>query len=528
MRFSLLVPCSSDRELALLDETIISLREQSMPDWELVIAGEASLATGLSRRSRRWIATDPRVHVVHLDSGAGYAHALSAAFERSSGELVAVVDAGDMLARSALECAGSFIDAGPAPDCWYTDEDEVDADGLYYRAFYKPDWSPERLRSQHYVGGLFIIRRQLLEPAGEVPGIPLADLQPGAEAYDLALRVTERSAAVGHIPGALYHRRRSERTAVPDDDAAKLAVERHLRAQGIEADVTVDRETHTYSLRRTLASTPLISFVIPTRGSVGRVWGTDRVFVTEAVRSIVERCSYDNYELVVVVDDATPPAVLGGLQDIAGQRLHLVPYDRRFNFSEKINLGRRHATGELLLLFNDDMEVISDDFLETMAALALEPDVGAVGAKLLLADGRLQHGGHVYNGEPHHILWGRHRDDPGPFGLLSVQRECIGVTAACLMTRTEVFDEVGGFAEFFPIDFNDVDFALKLRKLGYRAIWTPAAQLYHFETQTRDKVSKPEDVSTMYALWDDELHHDPYFNVNLAPRRDDWVELGLR
>ncbi len=532
MRFSLLVHVAPDTNPVLFGDMIRSVIEQRLSSWELVLAMDARVRASLPPSTQRTLRGDHRIRVVAVDSAASYADALQAAYETSSGEFVGIIDPEDLLARTALSSIEQQITVDPAVDCWYTDEDFVDDTGIYYRAFYKPDWSPERLRSQPYVGSLFISRRTVLEAlTGAIAGAgPFGGLEPAAEAYDLTLRVTERASRIGHVARALYHRRCSAggQLAAPNDDAGKRAVGAHLRRMAITAEIVTDYSTHTHRVVRALDGAPLISLIIPTRGSTGRVWGTDRVFVTEAVRSVVDRCTYRNFELVVVFDDDTPTAVLDELTSIGGDYLRLVPFHRPFNFSEKINVGRANATGSLLLLFNDDIEVIAADFLETMAVLAMEPDVGAVGAKLLLSDGRLQHGGHVYCGEPHHIMWGRWRDDPGPFALMAVQRECIGVTAACLMTRAEVFDALGGFPTVFPIDFNDVDFALKLHQRGFRSIWAPAAELYHFETQTREKVSKPADVAMMYDLWQHELDHDPYFNPNLAPHRDDWVEIGLR
>jgi O-antigen biosynthesis protein len=529
VRFSLLVPCLDTSDAALIGETVASIRRQSVPSWELVIGLTENARRALRPWTRRLIRSDARIHLAVVDQQSTHGMALAAGYALSAGEWVGIVSPGDTLAPTALADVEQGIASTPLADCWYTDENTVDRYGIHDRAFYKPDWSPERLRSHFYIGGLFVARRSIVD---ELRGLTtLADLIPGAEQYDLTLRVTEVARSVGHVPVAVFHRYQSDDALAPNmsrQAAARLAVSDQLRRLSIDAVVVTDEASDIQRVRRSLIGTPLISIVIPTRGSAGHVWGTDRIFVIDAVRSLIERCSYRNFELLIVHDDVTPAPVLDELRFIAGERVRFVPYDKPFNFSEKINLGRAHAKGELLLLLNDDIEVIAPDFLETMAALAQEADVGSVGAKLLLADGRLQHGGHVYCGEPHHILWGRWRDDPGPFDILAVQREGIGMTAACLMTRCDVFDEVGGFPVDFPIDFNDVEFALKLHQRGYRSIWTPAAELYHFETQTREKVSKPEDVDRMYDRWDDELRHDPYFNPNLAPHRDDWVELGLR
>jgi len=206
-----------------------------------------------------------------------------------------------------------------------------------------------------------------------------------------------------------------------------------------------------------------------------------------------------------------------------------VPYDRPFNFAEKINLGAAHAEGEYLLLLNDDVEVVTSDFLETMLGLAVQPDIGAIGCKLLYADGTLQHAGHVYSGEPMHAFLGRGGDEPGPHGLLLVDREVSGVTAACTLVRADVFDEVGGLSPEFAVNYNDVDFCLKVRRAGYRIVYTPHAVLYHFESRTRRNVVTADDHERIRSRWAYELDHDPYHNPNLVPGRDDWaVAYGVR
>jgi GT2 family glycosyltransferase len=206
----------------------------------------------------------------------------------------------------------------------------------------------------------------------------------------------------------------------------------------------------------------------------------------------------------------------------------LVWYDRPFNFSEKVNLGAAHATGDLLLLLNDDVEVESPDFIETMIGLIQEDDVAMVGAKLLFADGRLQHAGHVYNGDPYHAYFGYPADHLGACSILACQRETSGVTAACALVKMSVWNEVGGMTPDLAGNFNDVDFSLKIRARGYRILWTPYAVLYHFESMTRDPYVSPEELRVIRDRWATPLRNDPYYNPNLEPLRDDWMERPRR
>lgn len=232
----------------------------------------------------------------------------------------------------------------------------------------------------------------------------------------------------------------------------------------------------------------LVSIIIPTRGGSGLVWGQRRCYVVEAVRSVVAKAGHERYELVVVYDPPTPPAVLQELRDIAGDRLVLVPYGEPFNFSAKCNEGFLAASGEVIVLLNDDVEVISDDFLGQLIAPLHEPGVGMTGAHLFYSDGTVQHAGLVYRQQHFgHAFLGASPDDPGDFGALLVSREASGLTAACVALLRSTYEEVGGFCEELPGSFNDVDFSFKIRAEGHRLIWLPQVRLYHFESRTRDK-----------------------------------------
>jgi GT2 family glycosyltransferase len=239
----------------------------------------------------------------------------------------------------------------------------------------------------------------------------------------------------------------------------------------------------------------------------------------------MNRSTYEMIEFVVVADAGTPESVLAELQHVAGERLRVVRYERPFNFSEKCNIGAAHARGELLLFLNDDVEVISPDWLETLIGFAQDPGVGAVGCELLFEDGRLQHAGHVYlGGNPAHLMFGRL---PGALSnrmALALDREVAGVTAAAMMVRAEVFDEVGGFCTSLPNNYNDVDLSMKIRSAGYRIVVTPNAKLYHFESVTRDAAVSESELATLRSRWWCELNNDPYYSPNHAPGLDGYPE----
>jgi hypothetical protein len=352
--------------------------------------------------------------------------------------------------------------------------------------------------------------------------------------WDLVLRLTEHGATVIHIPELLFGSADLESDSALDSrrstemlEAAAL-LQAHCVRVGIDAAVEVSEPGNTFHLRRHPSPATKVSLIIPTCGSSGTVWGQERIFVIELVESIVQKSKWENLEFVVVADATTPTVVRRALERLCGDRLVWVDYDKPFNFADKIGRGRAASSGDVLLLLNDDMEVISEDFVEELVGLALEPGVGAVGARLLLADGRIQHIGHRYADGTFHLFAGYDGDYAGPQDMCRVTRECIGVTAACLAVRTETFDAVGGMALDFPNNFNDVDFALRLRDRGLRNIVTPHAVLFHFESVTRDGTVTAEEAHLLFSRWGTQLASDPYSNPNLESGRIEWIEKGTR
>lgn len=451
---------------------------------------------------------------------------LRAALEASLADVVVLTDGRGTVDDRARELlAAAFAD--PSVVAAYSDEAVTDARGRHLRASYKPDWSPERLRSHYYLGDLLAVRREsaLAADPGHHLGVALR--------WDLVLRLTEAGGRVVHLPEVLFTRTEADPAVVDRHHSAEMldcatVVQSHCDRVGIGAEVVVAEPHNALHLRRSVDPATRVSLVIPTRGSSGIVWGVERIFVIELVQSIVDRATWPNLEFVVVADTDTPPVVRRALESLCGDRLVWVDYDQPFNFSDKINRGRAAASGDCLLLLNDDMEVISVDFVEELVGLAMEPGVGAVGARLLLADGRLQHIGHRYADGTFHVFAGHDGDHAGPDDMCAVTRECIGVTAACLAVRPDIFDAVGGMSLDFPNNFNDVDFALRLHDRGLRNLVTPHAVLFHFESVTRDGTVTANEAELLFSRWGAHLSADPYSNPNLQPGRIEWIERGLR
>ncbi len=256
-----------------------------------------------------------------------------------------------------------------------------------------------------------------------------------------------------------------------------------------------------------------------TAGACRPVWGVERPLVLDALRSLLEVTDYPSFEVVVVVDPATPEDVRYELDKVP---VRLVEGMGPFNYSARCNAGVAASSGELVVLLNDDVLVEQPDWLDVMVGFFVEADVGAVGARLLYADGRLQHGGILLNAQPLHIFRGYPSDDAGPFALLQIDREVSAVTGACLATRRSLFDELGGLFEELAVAFNDLDYCLRLRKTGRRIIWTPHATLYHFESQTRPGDADQHEIDLLYERWGRVLFDDPYGNPNFAPKQAEW------
>ena len=479
-------------------------------------------------------ANEPEISldIVTLADDAGRAE-LNAALNTSLADVVVLSGLrGGVNARALPLLAEIFED--PSVMVAYSDEEIVDSRGRHIRSRYKPDWSPERFRSQFYVGNLLAVRRS--DALSAVLDSAVDDSLPTMRGlsllWDLVLRLTEQGNGVAHLPQLLFgstegpSESEAESRSSADLLEAAAVVQAHCRRVGIDAEVEVSEPGNILHLRRHPDPSTKVSLIIPTCGSSGTVWGQDRVFIIEFVQSIVEKSTWENIEFVIVADATTPSVVRRALEGLCGDRLVWVNYDKPFNFSDKIAKGRAASTGEVLLLLNDDMEVISEDFIAELIGLALEPGVGAVGARLLLADGRIQHIGHRYADGTFHLFAGYDGDYAGPEDMCRVTRECIGVTAACLAVRAEVFDSVGGMALDFPNNFNDVDFALRLRDLGLRNIVTPHAVLFHFESVTRDGTVTAEEAHLLYSRWGTHLTSDPYSNPNLESGRIEWIEKG--
>jgi GT2 family glycosyltransferase len=519
--FSIVCPVY-DPPADVLRAALRSVTEQSFTDWQLCLVDDCSPSPHVDKILRAAAAADRRIVHVSRESNGGIVAASNDALRLAGGEFLALLDHDDELHPDALRRVAEAIECEPRADYVYTDEDRIDTNGVRSGPFYKPDWSPERFRTQMYTCHLSVLRRSLVD---EVGGFD-AEFE-GSQDWDLILRVTERARAVVHIPEVLYHwRTLPTSTAGAGEDAKPYAYAAGTRAlqahcQRVGFPATVERD-HTYSgvyhLQPTLRRHPPVSIIIPTAGSSREVRGERIDLVSHCVRSIVVASTYPDYEIVVVADTSTPAPVLDDVRAAAGDRLTLVPYDQPFNFADKINEGVLSSSGEHVLMLNDDMEVTTPDWLERLVMYSGFPGIGAVGAKLLFGDGRLQHVGVMLrHASPGHLFRGFRGNYGGYTNVVRIANNYSAVTGACLMTPRRVFDEVGGMSAQFPLSFNDVDYCLKVHALDMRVVYDPDTVLFHFESSSRSSDVSPWELDLLHARWRHATWQDPYDNPNFHP-----------
>ena len=516
-------------EAQLVQVTLASLGRQLYRQFTVIVLDASPDSNGRSaviRAVSEWV---PESRVIPDCSITAYTHELNCWLaEQGEGQWIAVVRAGDVLAEHALYWVASAITSSPSVGLVYSDEDRLTADGVRHDPAFKPDWSPELLRSTNYIGQLAVVRGHVFRQAG---GVTMYDWQ--GDNHDLLLRVAEvlSPEQIRHIPALLFHRR-AEGDAELDLNAKRqhparsgvATVEAHLSRQGIRAAVT-EPVPGSYRVRYQLPETlPLISLVIPTRDACA--------LLKQCVDSVMQFSTYSKYEILVVDNQSSDEETLGYLRDLRGHpSVRVLSYDRPFNYSAINNYAASQASGAVLCLLNNDTEVISPDWMEEMLGHLIQDRVGVVGAKLYYPDGRVQHAGDVVGvgGVANHVHALIERDHPGYCRRAVLAQELSAVTGACLMTWRSLYLQLGGLNERqLPVAFNDVDYCLRMREAGYRVIWTPYAELYHHESLSRggDKTiwkrrRAQRESAYMRSRWGHLMTHDPFYNPNLSYERPD-------
>jgi len=520
---SVLVPVYNTEE-KWLRRCIESVQAQAYPNWELCIADDASPAPHVARILNEYAAKDGRIRLVRRPRNGHISATSNSALALASGEYVALLDHDDELHPLALFEVVKYLQSHRSWKLIYSDEDKIDQDGRRYDPYMKPDWNYDLLLSQNCISHLGIYQRQLLLDVGG-----FREGYEGSQDWDLALRCIERLAPtnIGHIPRVLYHWRAipgSTAMAVDEKSYARKAgmkaIGEHLERIKVKAKLQeiVGRPGNFRVSYALPTQAPKISLIIPTRDGLK--------LLERCVNSILALTTYDNYEIIIVDNQSQDPATLQYLRDVVvNPKVKVIAYDQPFNYSALNNYAVRQTQGELVGLVNNDIEVISPDWLQEMAGHAMRPEIGAVGAMLYYPNDTIQHAGVVLgvHGVAAHAYCGKPRGYPGQMGRAALTQNMSAVTAACLLIRREVFEEVNGLDESLQVAFNDIDFCLRVKQRGYRNLWTPFAELYHHESATRGYEDSPEkqarfasEVESMLARWPFELAADPFYSCNLT------------
>lgn len=511
-----------------LIEAIESVRKQIYPHWELCIADDASTDQAVRPILERYAKEDPRIKVVFREQNGHISAASNSALELVTGEWVALLDHDDLLAEQALFWVADAINCNPDVRLIYSDEDKLDEVGKRCDPYFKCDWNADLFYSHNLITHLGVYRSDLLNAIG---GFKVG--LEGAQDYDLALRCIEyiEPKQIHHIPRVLYHWRVHAESTAQSADAkpyAMLAGERalneHFQRQKINA--SAELIGHGFRVHYDLPNNqPMVSLIIPTRNGLK--------LIRQCVESILKKTTYTNYEILIVDNGSDDPATLQYFKELESEaRVRVLRDDRPFNYSALNNAAVKVARGELIGLINNDIEVISPEWLSEMVSIALQPKVGAVGAKLWYPNNTLQHGGVVlgiggFAGHSHKHL--PHRQY-GYVGRASLIQSFSAVTAACLIIRKTIYEEVGGLNETdLQVAFNDVDFCLRVGEAGYRNVWTPEAELYHHESATRGYEDTPEKQARfakeglyMKQRWSVLLLNDPAYSPNLTLDYEDF------
>ncbi len=497
-----------------LKEAIDSVKNQLYKAWELIIVNDGSTNEETIKYLNN--ESDPKVKIINRAKNGGISLATQDALDSSKGEWVVLLDHDDLIPPHALYRIAKEIK--PEVHFVYTDEDKITEKGERFFPFFKPDFDPELLVSMNYICHLSAFRRvKLIEVGGFREGFE------GAQDWDLILRYTKglNHNQIKHIPEILYHWRAISTSTASSAEAKPYVFQSQQRAvseylPGVEVgyDLTYQHVVVDYP-----KSEPLVSVIIPTKDK--------KELLRVCIDGLLNKTNYQNLEIIVIDNKSSEPQTLEYLKTLP----KVIRDEGEFNFSRLNNKAAKEAKGELLLFLNNDIEVIDQDWLSEMVSLAVRPDTGAVGAKLLYPDGRIQHAGVILGiggvaGHSHKFFNG---SDPGYFNRNILRHSVSAVTAACLLVRTEIFRATGGFDEVnLAVAFNDVDLCLKVQELGYRNIYTPYARLIHHESVSRGYEDSPEkisrfnkEISYMQQKWD--LENDPFYNPNLSNVTEDFA-----
>lgn len=516
---SVVVPIFCTPEV-FLRQMIESVQKQTYPHWELCIADGSEDVSGTRPVVEHYL-KDERIHYRILEKNLGIADNTNAAIEMAQGDYIALLDHDDLLTENALfEVAAEILRSGA--DIIYTDEDKVTADlEERYQPNFKPDFNLDLLRSNNYICHLLVVKRDLvLRVGGE------REEYDGAQDHEFLFRCVEKAERISHIPKVLYHWRVNKASTADNPlskqyayDAGKRAVLEHIRRCGEDGEVTDTKFFGFYRIRYKLQQEALISIIIPNKD--------ERDTLKSCLDSIREKTTYKNYEIIIVENNSTQPETFEYYKEIDGKNgIRVVYWKEGFNYSALNNFGYSFAKGDYILCLNNDITVITPDWLERMLGQCQRKQVGIVGARLYYPDNTIQHAGVIVGigGVAGALFVGMPRERSGYLRKAILQQDLSAVTAACMMVDRKAWEAAGGFNTDLAVAFNDIDFCLKVRQCGYLVVYEPNAELYHYESKSRGYEDTPEkqarfkrEIDYMKEHWKEILENgDPYYNKNFS------------
>ena len=505
-----------------LEQMILSVKEQTYPHWELCIVNASRGEDGMEQVLGRYAGGDERIRVKNLEENLGIAGNTNEALVMARGEFVGLLDHDDLLAPQALFRIAEALTADPQADAVYTDEDKVTTDlSEHFQPHFKPDFNLDLLRSNNYITHFFVVRTRLAREAGG-----FRREFDGAQDYDFIFRCTEEAKKVLHVPEVLYHWR-THKASTADNPASKMyafeagkrAIEAHLARCGQEGTVSLRKDLGFYRVEYPVQGEPLVSILIPNRDQ--------KETLEKCLNSIWEKSTYNNYEILIVENNSSSPEIFDYYREIEKRPgVRILTWKEGFNYSAINNFGEKSAAGDYLLFLNNDVEVINPRWIEELLGNCQRKEVGIVGAKLYYPDDTIQHAGTVIGigGIAGHAFLNMPRSRTGYLHKASLQMDLSAVTAACMMMKRQVFEQLGGFEERLSVAFNDVDLCLRTVQAGYLVVYNPEVELYHYESKSRgaedseEKVRRfQEEIEFMRCRWMDLLKKgDPYYNRNLT------------
>lgn len=521
-KISIVIPLYKTPE-KYLRQLVETVKAQTYPNWELCLSdgsGANSLIAGLLKELE---ASDERIKVVSHERALQISENTNAGIEIATGDYIAFADHDDELTPHALfECVKA-LNKDRKIRVLYSDEDKMSMDGhKFFQPHFKPDYNPDLLCTVNYICHLFVVDRKVIDKVGM-----LRSEFDGAQDYDFIFRCTEEAEKICHIPKILYHWRCHEDSTAENPEskqyafeAGRRAIEAHYQRKGIHATVENGEFLGLYRTKYILDEKPLISIIIPNKDHIDDL---DR-----CVQSILKKSSYPNLEFIIVENNSTEEKTFAYYEKLQKEcsKVQVYYYKGNFNYSKINNFGVQYAKGKYLLLLNNDTEMINDDCIEELLGYCTRSDVGIVGARLYYEDDTIQHAGVVigFGGIAGHCFVQQPRGNTGYCHRIICAQDYSAVTAACMMVKRSVFEEVGGLTEELAVAFNDIDFCMKVRQKGYLVVYNPYAELYHYESKSRGLEDTPEkqerfhkEIQTFETRWPEILKNgDPYYNPNLS------------